>query len=230
MIRTKTLDEMVTMLRAECGESTNASMGINSVEGLYQLIRRTQELLFDEFDFGSMSIDSDEDLVPGENVYTFNDEVDSDRVVVAWVNTTNAWVEMSYGISPIDYNYSNPELDQRETTPMKWRLLPDNQFEVWPKPSVVGKLRFRHHLQLKPLVAGTDKGTLDANLIVLYCAAERMASKKDQTAPLKLKLAERRLAAIRFNNSKNKVTQSYNPRPSGKFLPKDWTVRVPRKR
>lgn len=227
MIRTKTLDEMVTMLRAECGESTNASMGINSVEGLYQLIRRTQELLFDEFDFGSMQIDTDEDILPGENIYTFNDDVDSGRITGTWVNTTGTWVGMSYGISPMDYNASDPEDDQRETTPMKWRLLPDNQFEVWPKPSVTGKLRFRHHLQLKPLVAGSDKGTLDANLIVLYCAAERMASKKDQTAPLKLKLAERRLAAIRFNNSKLKVTPSYSC-VTEEGPPRNWEVKVPR--
>ena len=229
MIRTKTLDEMVTMLRAECGESTNASMGINSVEGLYQLLRRMQELLFDEHDFGSMSVDSDEDIVAGENVYTFNDNVDSDRITGVWVNTTGTWVGMSYGISPTDYNASDPEQDQRESTPMKWRMLPNNQFEVWPKPAVDGKIRIRHHLLLSPMTKGSDKGTLDANLIVLYCAAERLASKKDQTAPLKLKLAERRLAAIRFNSSKLKVTPSYSC-PGGNTPPTNFEIHVPRTR
>jgi hypothetical protein len=228
MIRTKTLDEMVTMLRAECGESTNASMGINSVDGLYQILRRTQEQLFDEFDWGNMHEDTTQDLVPGENVYTLDDAIDSSRIQLVWANSTNAWVEMIYGISPVDYNTSNPEIDQRETTPTKWMLRPDNQFEVWPMPSVVGKIRFRHNLSLRDMTAGNSMGTLDANLIVLHAAAERLASKKDQSAPIKLKMAERRLAALRYNNTPSKVTQSYAPRSNGKYLPQNWEVRVPR--
>lgn len=228
-MRKKTLDEMVTMLRAECGESTNASMGINSVEGLYQLIRRTQDLLFDEFDFGSMTVDSDEAIVSGENIYTFNDNVDSERITNVWVNTTNTWIEIEYGISPIDYNYSNPETGVAESTPLKWRLIPENQFELWPMPANPGKVRFRHHLKLIPLISGSTMGTLDANLIVLYCAAERLASKGDKAAPVKMQMAQRRLAAIRYNNSEARVTQSYKPRPTGKILPKNWTIHVPRR-
>lgn len=219
---------MVTMLRGECGESTNASMGINSVEGLYQLLRRTQEILFDEFDLGNIPVDTDEDLVVGENIYTFNDAIDTGRISGAWVNTTGTWLAMEYGITPIDYNTSDPEEGESDNTPSKWQFRPSNQFEVWPVPAVTGKIRFRHMPRLVDMASGSTMGTLDANLIVLYAAAERMADKKSASAPLKLKLAERRLAALRYNSTANKITHNYCPTPTGRTLPQAWEAKVPR--
>lgn len=228
MMRTKTLDEMVTMLRAECGESTNASQGINSVEGLYQLLRRTQEGLYDEFDWPQFIIDTDENLQPGENIYTINDAIDPMRIFKVWVNDSGSWVEMTYGVTPIDYNGSDPEAGEVETVPTKWQFREDDQFEVWPKPGLEAKMRFRHTRTLRPMLSGTDKSTLDANLIVLFCAAERLATKKDQSAPVKLQMAQRKLAAVRNLSTQKKVFNTYQPIPTGHTLPQNWEVRVPR--
>jgi hypothetical protein len=227
-MRTKTLDEMVVMLRAECGESTNASMGINSVEGLQQVIRRTQETLYDEFDWPQLVIDTDESLLPSQNTYTMNDAIDPMRIFKVWVKDSGTWVEMEYGITPVDYNGSDPEEGESETVPTKWQFRDENQFEVWPVPGIAGTMRFRHIRTLKPLLAGTDRSTLDANLIVLFCAAERLATKKDQSAPIKLQAAQRKLASIRNLSTQKKVFSTYQPIPTGEKLPENWEVRVPR--
>jgi len=227
-MRTKTLDEMVSMLRAECGESTNASMGINTVEGLYQLIRRTQEGLYDEFDWPQLIVDTDEALLPLEKIYTMNDAIDPMRIFKVWVKDSGTWVEMEYGITPIDYNESDAEDDEAETVPMKWQFRPDNQFEVWPMPSIAGTMRFRHVKTLSPMLAGSDRSTLDANLIVLFCAAERLAAKKDQSAPIKLQMAQRKLASLRNLSTQKKVFSNCQPIPTGRTLPENWEVKVPR--
>lgn len=227
-MRTKTLDEMVSMLRAECGESTNASMGINAVEGLYQIIRRTQEELYDQFNWPQFIVDTDEDILVGQHEYTLNDAIDDMRIFDVWIKDSGSWVDMSYGITPIDYNTSDSENGGSENVPSKWQLYPDRQFEVWPKPAVAGTMRFRHTMTLPALSQGSSVGTLDANLIVLFAAAERMADKKMQSAPLKLKRAEQRLASLKSMSSKNKVFSSCAPAPTGRTLPQHWTVRVPR--
>jgi hypothetical protein len=227
-MRTKTLNEMVSMLRAECGESTNASMGINSVDGLYQLLRRTQEGLYDEFDWPQFIIDTDEALLADQNTYTINDAIDPMRIFKVWVKDSDTWVELEYGITPIDYNGSDPEDGESETVPMKWQFRNDNQFEVWPKPSIAGTMRFRHVRTLPDMTSGSDRSTLDANLIVLFSAAERLATKKDQSAPVKLQMAQKKLAALRNLSTQKKVFSTYQPIPTGRTLPSNWEVRVPR--
>ncbi|CAB4163733.1 hypothetical protein UFOVP806_44 [uncultured Caudovirales phage] len=227
-MRTKTLDELVSMLRAECGESTNASMGINSVEGLHQLLRRTQEGLYDEFDWPQFVKDTDESLLANQNIYTMNDVIDPMRIFNVWVKDSGKWVKVEYGITPVDYNASDPEEGQSETVPSKWQFRDDNQFEVWPMPSIAGTMRFRHIRTLRPMLAGTDRCTLDANLIVLFSAAERLATRKDQSAPLKLQAANKKLASLRNLSTQKKVFSSCQPIPTGRTLPENWEVRVPR--
>lgn len=227
-MRTKTLDEMVAMLRAECGESTNASMGINGVEGLYQILRRVQEELYDGHNWPQFIVNTDETLLAGEHIYTLNDNIDDMRIFKAYVKESNSWVEIDHGITPIDYNTSDSESGQTRTTPEKWQLYPDRQFEVWPMPSSAITLRFRHIKTLTPMLSGSSRSTLDANLIVLFAAAERMADKKAPSAPLKLRKAEQRLAALRALSSQMRVFDSFKPVATGRTLPNNWEVKVPR--
>lgn len=71
------------------------------------------------------------------------------------------------------------------------------QFEVWPIPSVETQILFTGSRQVFPLVNDTDQCDLDDLLIVLFCAAGVLASRKNAVAPLVLSAARDRFNLLK---------------------------------
>lgn len=183
-----TLDELVVSLRAEIGDSTNPSMGLDSLPGLRQTLRRVQETYHEDFDWPQLVINRDEVIPAGERFFTFNADVDFLRIFSAHVRDGGKWVPLAPGITADNYNQSDP--DNGDTgTPARWDHYEENQFEIWPTPAAATIVRFRSIRTLAPLVAGADRCTLDSNLIVLTAAAELLARAKAEDASLKLAMA-----------------------------------------
>jgi hypothetical protein len=83
---------------------------------------------------------------------------------------------------------------------MRWdyKDISEKQFEVHPIPNTDGGyMRFSGTRNLNPLVADTDKCTLDADLIVLFAAVEILGPRNDKEAERKLKLANAHLVSLR---------------------------------
>ncbi len=200
-----TLNDLVKMLRAELGISTNQSMGINQAEPLQYVLARTQRFYYEDHDWPQFIIDRDEDLLAGERYYTFNSDVNFDRIYGAWILWSGDWYPIKYGISPADYNAFDSEAEEGSDPVQKWYHYEDNQFEVWPLPQTESTLRFRCIKQLPPLIAGTDTCALDADLIVLFAAAELLARDGKKDAQFKLAAAQRKYNQLKGNNQKRRV-------------------------
>ena len=189
----QTLDQLVTALRAEIGDSTNVSMGAQALPGLQQTLRRVQETYYADFNWPHLRVFREETVLAGQRYYTFNADVDFERIFGAWAreadSTNPQWRPIGYGITPEHYNTTNSDAGATEDYIRLWSHYEGNQFEVWPMPASAGAIRFRAMKTLSPLVAGTDTCDIDGTLLVLTAAAELLARAKAQDAPLKLQMA-----------------------------------------
>jgi hypothetical protein len=184
-----TLDELVTAVRAEIGDSTNMAMGVDALPGIRQMLKRIQETYYEDFDWPHLKIFREEEIYAGQNIYTFNSDVDSRRIFGAWAKNNDSWIPLEFGITPEHYNSSNPENGDSDTLPLRWDYAEENQFEIWPVPNEDTRIRFRVMKQLAPLAAGSNKCELDSNLLILTAAAELLARAKSEDAQLKLSIA-----------------------------------------
>ena len=203
MARGTQLSALVDMLRAEIGASTNVAMGVNTLPNLKQVLRRTQEKLWQDFDWPFAWIERDEQMQNGQRYYAFDNDIDFDRIRHAHVKYASVWRELTYGINPGDYNVSNPELGMKQDPPRKWRHWEGNQFEVWPVPtSDECVIRFRAIKKLPALIADADVALLDDNLIVLFAAAELLSKAKSDDAQAKLAAAREHYQKLKGNGQK----------------------------
>jgi hypothetical protein len=205
MARGTQLSALVDQLRAEIGASTNVAMGVNTLPNLKQILRRTQERLWADFDWPFAFIERDEPLLANERYYAFDNDVDFDRINEAWVKYSDTWRPLCYGITQEHYNRSHPETD-REDPCTNWRHYEGNQFEVWPVPaSNETTLRFKAVKKLDPLIDDSDRAELDDTLIVLFAASELLSRAKADDAPSKLQAAQAHYGKLKGNSSKTRM-------------------------
>jgi hypothetical protein len=204
MARNVTLSELVRQLRAEIGASTSVSQGIGSIDSLQQTLRRTQERIYTEYNWPFLVIERDEPLVSNGRYYTFDSEVNYDRILSVYVKYANSWRDVKYGFDPMIYNIDDSDDGETNDPVRAWRIYEDNQYEVWPVPSSNGTqiLRFRCIRNLKPLIANTDVCDLDATMIVLFSAAEILQRLKAEDAQSKLAAASQHYRMIKGNADK----------------------------
>lgn len=191
MARNTSLLSLRDQLRAEIGASPSVSMGVNTIEQFDHLLRRTQERLWQDFDWSFGVIDRDEPLLAGERYYAFDPDIDYDRIMCAQVKYSDLWHPISYGIGTDEMNNYDSDQGEASEPALRWRHYEGNRFEVWPIPTTNNQiLRFRAVRKLPPLIATTDTALLDDTLIVLFAAAEHLARTKAQDAAAKLSQAQ----------------------------------------
>ena len=204
MARGTTLLELREMFRAEIGASSNVAMGINSLDQIDNLLRRTQQRLWADYDWDFAYIERDEPLYAESRYYTFDNEIDFDRIIAAHVKYSSIWHNVSYGIGPNEYNAFDGDRDQRADPVLKWRHYEGNQFEVWPVPASDNQIiRFKAVKKLPSLIAVSDRAELDDNLIVLFAAAEYLTRTKAEDAQIKLSMAQSHYNKLKGRAMKN---------------------------
>lgn len=200
------LSTLVDMLRAEIGASIDRAQGVNHLPALKQTLSRTQERLWFDFDWPFAYIERDEPLQDGQRYYTFDNDIDFNRIVAAHMNYAQIWRGLEYGITPGEYNQSNPELGMKQDPIRRWRHWEGNQFEVWPVPSSsTTRIRFRAIKRLNPLVQESDRAELDDQLIVLYAAVELLQRAKSEDAASKKAVADQLYARLKGLGIKQQV-------------------------
>lgn len=205
MARGTTLSSLVQQLRAEVGHSVNPAVGQEKLAQLQQVLRRHQELLYDEYTWNFLRVrDADKVLAAGQRYYDFPAAINPDRVESVSVRWGNQWIPVRFGIdAEREYNVSDSGLGERTDPVERWDWHDDDgqlQFEVWPMPTGPGTIRFSGIKPLAPLVANDDRAALDDRLIVLFAAAELRQGQDD--AQIKENLAARRLLKMRAHGSK----------------------------
>jgi hypothetical protein len=211
---TQTLLLMVSNLRSEAGHSTRVEQGLNTVDTLKYLLRRTQEELWTAFVWPELQVRADVPLTPGTYLYSYDTRMQFDNVREVWAanGSGSSWSVVDYGISE-DKRQVGTQLNSSTGDPVQyWEsenpATGSPQFRVWPTPQTAGFLRMKGNRGLKALTADADVSTLDATCIILFAAAELLARSKAEDAANKLQKAQRHLTKLLGNqvNAKNKIS------------------------
>ena len=206
MARGTQLSALVDALRAEIGASTNVAMGVNSLPALKQTINRTQQYLWESFEWPFAFIERDEPLLDGQRYYGFDNDIDFGRISSTHVRYSSSWRPMVYGIGPDEYNSSDPADGDKQDPPTNWRHYEGNQFEVWPMPSSNEcVVRFKAIRKCPQLINDSDVALLDDNLIVLHAAAELLSRAKSDDASAKADIAKQLLQKLKGSAVKTDV-------------------------
>jgi hypothetical protein len=193
-----TLLVMVKNLRAEVGHSLSTAQGVNQVDTLKYLLKRTQEELWTAFQWPELVLRIDTAMQAGQYLYNFPANMFFEQVRSTWAcrPTDNDWSELGYGIEE-DMIRPNGDNSWRADPVQVWDVSGANQFRVWPTPETSGGyVRFKGNRPLLPLTADADVSTLDDNLIVLFAATEILTRAKADDAEVKTQKAQRHLQKL----------------------------------
>lgn len=201
MARGTQLIQLVEMLKAEAGHSTRVNVGVDKLPEIKQILRRTQETLYDESDWPFLRVAPYKDLAAGQRYYDFPADLDLERVEQAAVWYSGTPKPIIRGIGFDEYAQYDSENDERADPVLKWDVRwtgSAEQIEVWPIPSSDDQqLQFIGIRPLRALVSDSDVADLDDQLIVLYAAAELLARQGSKDAQAKLGAAQARFARLK---------------------------------
>jgi hypothetical protein len=181
------LSQMISDLRSELGHSVNVAHGVNTKDNMAYVLRRTQEVLYEEHDWPFLLVDRTITAYAGQYLYNYPADMPFEVINGAWWKEGSYLTEMDYGITIEDFNLYDTSEDQRSNPVQKWRHRPDEgQFEVWPVPSLAGEIRFRGSAPLSALIDDADPW------------------QKSEDAPLKASLAGKHLVKLLSNQGAQK--------------------------
>lgn len=214
MARDTQLLSLVAQLRAETGRTQNVAVGIDEVDNLKEMLRRTQETLYDDYDWPHLRVEKKLDLQAGQRYYDMPSGLSFDRIEDIKLRYNGVYIEIERGIKFEDYSSfdSNAATPDRSEPALKWDVRhtgSSEQIEIWPIPSSNDQdLYFTGTKTLGALVQESDTADLDDRLIVLFAAAEILSRQKSNDAQAKLELANKRLRTLQKNSmKKRKVSQ-----------------------
>lgn len=178
-MRGQQLTRLISSLRAELGRSTNVSVGVDDAPALIEVLQRTQETLYDDYDWPHLRVVFDPiTLQAGQRFYEFPDGLNFDRIEEVARRNSGAIVPLDRGIGFDQYRAFDSAEDVRAAPVMRWDVRSDletgkEQLEVWPLPADESDaIQFVGIRKLRPLVDSSDTTDLDDRLIVLFAAAE----------------------------------------------------------
>lgn len=196
-----TLETMVRDLRYETHRSADPNIGLDEYPSLCHLLERVQKTLYWDFDWPFLKIRADITLVAGQRYYNVPSDIDFERIISFRGNGNDYWKPIIRGIGMEHYEIYDSDNDERGYPTERWDVWntgSGEQLEIWPMPDQSGEtIRISAFKKLAPLVADNDVCTLDNDLIVLFAAAELMASQDAQKATAKLNLANKLFAKLR---------------------------------
>ena len=225
MARGTSLSTLLTMLKAEVGDSSNTNTAMDAT--YIQLLSNKQQWLATEYAWPFMeqrwNVSASSGIqflalpttTAGQPVIeTVAINLDHKPLVECYFNTV--WSDVDYGIGKDEYNTLDFSLGQQSDPIQRWRMASNsdesnkpNYFEVWPVPVTNQVIRFTG--QRMPNVLATpasDKADLDDLLLVYFVAAERLQRTKQGDAQLKLQLGQRRLQMLRQNYPVRSVSRT----------------------
>ncbi len=196
------LQQLVSDLRAEAGQSQKVSVGTDAEDRLKRILRRTQETLYDDYDWPHLTIFASKPLVAGQRYYDMPTTMPFMNVIdVAVIDGTGQPIPVTRGIGFEEYAAYDSDNDQRSNPVQAWDLrrtgVSATQIEVWPIPASAQTLWFKGLRTLPALTSNTDTCVVDDVLIVLFAAAELLARSDSKDAELKLKLAQTRYTRLK---------------------------------
>jgi len=211
MARGKQLLSLIAQLRAETGRSQSVAVGVDEVENLKVILQRTQETLYEEYEWPHLRVQKTITLAAGQRYYDMPAGLNFDRIQDVKLKYNNVYTHVERGIGFEDYSIfdSNAGTPERSFPTLKWDIRHTGsaeQVEVWPIPNQTATLYMFGTKILGNLIQESDTAELDDRLIVLFAAAEILARQKSNDAKIKLSQAEKRLMMLRRNSQGDSKT------------------------
>jgi hypothetical protein len=205
MARGKQLLSLIAQLRAETGRSQDVAVGVDEVENLKVILQRTQELLYEEYEWPHMVVQRTITLAAGQRYYDLPSDLNFDRIQDVKLRYNTVYVDLERGIEFEDYSIfdSNASTPERSFPTLKWDVRDTGsgeQVEVWPIPNQEATIYLYGTKKLGDLIQEADTADLDDRLIVLFAATEILSRQKSNDARIKLSQAEKRLLTLRRNS------------------------------
>lgn len=205
MARSVQLVQLVEKVRAEIGQSTDVSVGKDTIPMLKQHIRRVQETLYDAYDWPFLRVIPFKTLSAGQRYYDFPTDLNMERVEEVQVWWSGEPQPVERGIDFSHYASYDPNEDERADPVLRWDVRwtgSAEQIEVWPIPATTHssgapyRLQFKGIRPLRALTADSDVCDLDDQLIVLHVAAELLTRQKSADALAKVEAAKARMNTL----------------------------------
>ena len=217
-----TLGEIVKEVRAEAGHALTPAQGLNTLETLYRLIRKTEEELWTAFEWPQLIIRVNIPTSSGQYKYAYDASMGFDQIRGAFYSHDGQhWTPLEYGIAE-DCIGATGDNNQTGPTARFWEdANPDIYFRVWPTPSQGGWIRFRGMRLLTPMLIDTDMSTLDGLLLAQLVASKLLTRAKAEDAQVATQAAQRHLQKLLANKVSNKhkvSTMGANRRPASSRL------------
>ena len=211
MARGTQLLSLIAQLRAETGRSQDVSVGIDEVENLKVILQRTQEVLYEEYEWPHMRVQKTVALSTGQKNYDLPSGLNFDRIQDVKLRYNTVYTDIERGITFDDYSVfdSNASTPEQSFPVLKWDIRhtgSTEQLEFWPIPNQAATVYMFGTKTLGDLIQDADTAELDDRLIVLFAAAEILSRQKSNDAKVKLSLAERRLMTLRRNSQSDSKT------------------------
>jgi hypothetical protein len=208
-----TLVDLRRDLRAETGQSLNPAQGVQSQSTQDILLDRQQRELWDAYQWPHLRYFVDVPLLAGQETYAYPEVMPFDQVsrIFIAMGTNTSWSDpLAYGIRAFDI----PVGGSSQGTPKRWANKvqitaggitdPAGLIQLLPIPSSNGTMRLEGQAPCTNLVSDTDRCILDSKAIVLFAAAEILATQKGESASLKLTKAQNYLRRLLQNQGADK--------------------------
>jgi hypothetical protein len=208
MARGLTLGTLTDQLRLAARYDPNPALSLNVLPMMQQLLRDTQERLYDEFDWPFLKITRDKILAAGQRYYDIPTDINLERILAVDVRYGDQWLPVERGIDVDHYNAHDSDADVRIDPVVRWDVKDTGtgeQVEVWPIPVSNGlALRFKGIRKLTPMIETADRADIDSQLIVLFAAGELLGGAKNPQAQLKINQASHRLEVLQGRVTKTR--------------------------
>lgn len=204
-MRYKKLSDVVRQVRAEARLSTSSSVGLEADEYLTQLVRRTYETLWDDYDWEHARLTRAEGLitlVDGTYLYDLPASAYFEGIGKVWHKDTGGnWIELPYGIDYSHMNVHDTDDAEKSDPVRKWAASAASgktQIEVWPIPSAQAtEIAIEGKRKPQALKDGDSIIDLDDIVVTLFAASEALAESKPNEAKVKADAATARLLKMR---------------------------------
>lgn len=202
MARGTSLMTLRRMLKAEVGDALTPGVATAQDGALDIILENKQKWLWAQFAWPFKHFTPLMALAAGQRYYALP-AIEFDQPVQVFTRWNQYIYPVQHGISDLHYNIIDSEDAQTDDPVRRWELVDTDaglKMEVWPIPGNAQTLRFSGTKKLAALDSDDATAELDDILIVLFCAAELLARRKQPDAQAKLAMANAHFQKLKANS------------------------------
>jgi hypothetical protein len=194
--------------------SSNPATGQNMRDQLVYYLNQAQERIALDYNWPGLVGDRDTPLVVGTRYYSYPSDMPFENITNVWLVYNTLYGELPYGIGPQQFALFNSNTGFTSWPVQRWMHHADNNtFELWPVPSQApaatatsqaALVRMRGELAITPMVSDSDTCVMPATAIVLFAAADILASRGAKDAQAKSSKGAEYLRRLKVRQSAHK--------------------------